>query len=113
VILRNSDDSRAQTVRGMGGPQLTGILEKKYRIHTRARVIAGEFECSRMTPNLYTTLDEIDRFTRAVQEIATRLEQPKVHLNRDRCGHGTPVRQSRTKAPTRDGVDGFFVKPKA
>ena len=58
VILRNADDARqsgaigALTVKGMGGPQLTEILGKQYRIHTRV------------------TLDEIDRFTGAVQEIA-------------------------------------------
>jgi selenocysteine lyase/cysteine desulfurase len=76
VTLRNANDPRqtgaigAVTVNGMGGPQLTGILEKKYRIHTRARVIPGEFECIRVTPNLYTAIDEIDRFATAIEEIA-------------------------------------------
>ena len=76
VIVRNADDPRqsgaigALTVKGMSGPMLTETLEKKYRIHTRARVIPGEFECIRITPNLYTSLDEIDRFSRAIEEIA-------------------------------------------
>lgn len=76
VILRNANDPRqtggiaALTVKGVDGPKVTEVLEKKYRIHTRPRVISGEFECVRVTPNLYTTVEEIDRFTRAIEEIA-------------------------------------------
>ncbi|MBS1876838.1 MAG: aminotransferase class V-fold PLP-dependent enzyme [Acidobacteria bacterium] len=76
VILRNANDPRqsagigAVTVKGVEGPKLGEILEKKYRIHTRARVIPGEFECIRVSPNLYTAVDEIDRFSAAIEEIA-------------------------------------------
>jgi len=76
VILRNAKDVRqtagigAVTVKGVEGPKLVEILEKKYKIHTRARVIPGEFECIRVTPNLYTAVDEVDRFAMAVEEIA-------------------------------------------
>lgn len=74
--LRVNDDPRlsagigAVTLHGMSAPALTETLERKYRIHTRARVIPGEFECVRVTPNLYTTVDEIDRFRDALLEIA-------------------------------------------
>jgi isopenicillin-N epimerase len=76
IVLRNANDPRqacgvgAVSITGVEGPKLTEILEKKYRIHTRARVIPNEFDCIRVTPNLYTAIDEIDRFSAAMREIA-------------------------------------------
>lgn len=76
IILRNAPDRRqsagigAVTIEGVPAPKLVETLEKKYQIHTRARIIPGEFECIRVTPNLYTTLDEIDRFANAMEQIA-------------------------------------------
>jgi selenocysteine lyase/cysteine desulfurase len=76
ITLRLADDPRlsagigAVSITGIPAPRLTEILERKYRIHTRPRVIEGEFDCVRVTPNLYTAIDEIDRFRQALEEIA-------------------------------------------
>lgn len=76
ITMRLADDPRqsagigAVSIDGIPAPKLTEILEQKYRIHTRPRVIPGEFECVRVTPNLYTSIDEIDRFRRALEELA-------------------------------------------
>jgi hypothetical protein len=32
--------------------------------------VAGEFECIRVTPNVFTALDEIDLFVEAVRTLA-------------------------------------------
>lgn len=77
VTLRNANHPSqtagiaALSVKGIPSPQLTDILEKKYRIHVRARVIPNEFECIRISPNLYTSVEEIRRFGDAIAEIAT------------------------------------------
>jgi isopenicillin-N epimerase len=49
---------------------LTRVLMEKYKIHVRARVIAGEFECIRVTPNVYSSVEDVDRFVRAIERIA-------------------------------------------
>lgn len=75
VTLRSSADPRlsagigAVGLKNVRGPKITEILENRYRIHTRPRVIENEFDCVRVTPNLYTTIDEIDRFAAAMEEI--------------------------------------------
>lgn len=76
VLLRNNDDPAQScaiaglTVKGFESPKLTDLLLSKYRIHVRPRVIPGEFDCIRVTPNVYTSLTEIDRFCDAVERIA-------------------------------------------
>jgi selenocysteine lyase/cysteine desulfurase len=59
--------------------QLTGVPTGKVvtRLWDRWRIIAtpivhAEFEGVRVTPNVYTTLEEIDTFTAAMEEIATK-----------------------------------------
>jgi isopenicillin-N epimerase len=76
VILRNADGPEqscgigALTVEGMTAEALTRALLEKYKIHVRARVIAGEFECIRVTPNVYSSVEDVDRFVRAIERIA-------------------------------------------
>jgi selenocysteine lyase/cysteine desulfurase len=36
----------------------------------RPRFVEGEFECIRVTPNVFTTLDEIDLFAEAIGTLA-------------------------------------------
>jgi selenocysteine lyase/cysteine desulfurase len=76
IVLRNNDDPEQScaiagvTVKGLDSPKLTDQLLSGYRIHVRSRVIPGEFDCIRVTPNIYTSLTEIDRFCEAVEQIA-------------------------------------------
>jgi selenocysteine lyase/cysteine desulfurase len=32
--------------------------------------VPGEFECIRVTPNIYSSLEDVDRFARAITAIA-------------------------------------------
>lgn len=57
---------------GIDSTQLTDYLLKRYRIHVRPRVVEGEWNGVRVTPNVYTTLEEVDAFAKAIEEIATR-----------------------------------------
>lgn len=76
IILRNADDPSqscgigALSIDGLPAPKLTEILMQKYRIHVRTRVIPGEFECIRVTPNIYSSTDDVDRFVTAIAAIA-------------------------------------------
>jgi len=76
IILRNADHPAqscgigAVTIDGMPAAKLTETLEKRFRIHVRTRVLPGEFECVRVTPNLCTSTDEVDRFSEAMLQIA-------------------------------------------
>jgi selenocysteine lyase/cysteine desulfurase len=76
IILRNADHPTqacgigAVTIDGMPAVKLTEALEKRFRIHVRTRVLPGEFECIRVTPNIYSSLDEVDRFSEAMLQIA-------------------------------------------
>jgi len=76
IILRHADESGqacgigALSIDGMAAPKITEVLMQKYRIHVRTRVIPGEFDCIRVTPNIYSSPDDVDRFVRAVTAIA-------------------------------------------
>lgn len=59
-------------IEGIGAQALTDHLMSKYRIHVRPRFVPGEWEGIRVTPNVYTTLQEVDAFARAIREVATR-----------------------------------------
>jgi selenocysteine lyase/cysteine desulfurase len=63
----------------IGTVQVQGVATPKVieRLWTRWRVIAtpivhAEYEGARITPNIYTTLDEIDTFASAMEEIAAK-----------------------------------------
>jgi selenocysteine lyase/cysteine desulfurase len=78
VRVLNTEDPEAScglgamSIDGIGGEELTERLEAKYHIHVRPRVVPGEFSCIRVTPNLFTTLEEVDFFATAIEQIATR-----------------------------------------
>jgi len=78
VRVLNSDDPRescgigAVSLEGVDASELTDHLERKYRIHVRPRVVEGELNCIRVTPNVFTTLEEVDFFAEAIEEIARR-----------------------------------------
>lgn len=76
VIMRIADDPSlscgigALTVKGKSAAELTNQLWTRFGIHVRERVIPNEFECIRVSPNLYTSIQEIDRFSEAIERIA-------------------------------------------
>jgi len=57
-------------IEGMGADELTAVLQRRYAIHVRPRFVPGEWEGIRVTPNVFSTLEEVDGFSRAVREIA-------------------------------------------
>ncbi|MEO8658724.1 MAG: aminotransferase class V-fold PLP-dependent enzyme [Bryobacteraceae bacterium] len=79
IALRNNDDPAQScaiagvTVKGLDSGKLTDLLLARYRIHVRPRFVPGEyaFDCIRVTPNIYTSLTEVDRFCEAVERIAS------------------------------------------
>jgi selenocysteine lyase/cysteine desulfurase len=76
VTLLNADAPEqscgigALSIAGMRAEQLTATLLNKFKIHVRTRVMPGEFECIRVTPNIYASLEDVDRFSRAIIAIA-------------------------------------------
>jgi selenocysteine lyase/cysteine desulfurase len=72
-----SSEDRAQgcgigalSIEGVDPRELTRILEDRYQIHVRPRFVEGEFSCIRVTPNVFTTLKEVDAFSSAVEDVA-------------------------------------------
>jgi selenocysteine lyase/cysteine desulfurase len=55
------------SIDGVGARRLTDYLLEKHQIHVRPRFVPGEFECIRVTPNVFTTLSEVDRFAAAIE----------------------------------------------
>ena len=51
-----------------GGQLLTAFLEQKYHIHVRPRFVDGEFTFIRVTPNVFSTLEEVDLFTKGIED---------------------------------------------
>ena len=78
VRALNSDDLRrscgigALSIEGVDASALTDHLERNYRIHVRPRVVEGELDCIRVTPNVFTTLEEVDLFAEAIEEISRK-----------------------------------------
>lgn len=76
-LLTPDDDDQscalgALAIDGITGPQLVDHLMAKHRIHVRARVVPNEFSAIRVTPNVYTTLGEVDAFAKAIELVATK-----------------------------------------
>jgi selenocysteine lyase/cysteine desulfurase len=78
VRVLNSEDERdscgigAMSLEGVDAGALTERLERDYRIHVRPRFVEGELNCIRVTPNVFTTLEEVDFFAEAIEEIAKK-----------------------------------------
>ena len=53
---------------GTGAAALVDYLVKKHLIHVRARFVPGEWEGIRVTPNVFTTIEEVDRFSSAIRQ---------------------------------------------
>ena len=57
-------------VKGIDSGKLMNHLWAKHRIWTTAFPTPGEYDGLRITPNVYTTLEEIDEFARAMELVA-------------------------------------------
>ena len=62
----------AMRIEGIGAQALTDWLLRKHRIHVRPRFVPDEWEGIRVTPNVFTSLAEIDAFGEAISEASTR-----------------------------------------
>lgn len=75
VKILNSDDPEQScgigfiSIDGFEAPKLSAHLWSKWRIWTTAIVTPGEYQGLRITPNVYTTLEEIDTFTEVMTNI--------------------------------------------
>jgi selenocysteine lyase/cysteine desulfurase len=63
----------AMTIDGVEANALTDYLLEKHLIHVRPRFVPGEFECIRVTPNVFTTLGEIDAFSAGIEAAVREL----------------------------------------
>jgi selenocysteine lyase/cysteine desulfurase len=73
-ILNNDDPLQScaigfVSVDGIDSVKLTSYLWTKHRIWTTAVVTPGEYEGLRITPNVYTTLEEIDTFADVMEKV--------------------------------------------
>lgn len=57
---------------GMKADKLAGILLNDYRIVTTPISMPGEYEALRITPNVYTTLEEVDYFAESIEKIVKK-----------------------------------------
>jgi len=55
---------------GIGAAELTELLQDRYSIHVRPRFVENEWEGIRVTPNVFSTLEEVDTFATGIREIA-------------------------------------------
>ena len=73
-ILNNDDPLQScaigvVSVGGIDAVKLNGYLWTKHRIWATAVVTPGEYEGLRITPNVYTTLEEIDTFADVMEKV--------------------------------------------
>jgi selenocysteine lyase/cysteine desulfurase len=75
VKILNSDDPEQScaigfiSIDGFDAPKLSKYLWDKHRIWTVGIVTPGEYQGLRITPNVYTTLEEIDTFSEVMEKI--------------------------------------------
>jgi len=75
VKLLTSDDPEMScgiglvSVAGFDAGKLSSHLFSQYRIMTTPIVVPGEFSGLRITPNVYTTLEEVDTFAETLEKI--------------------------------------------
>lgn len=60
----------AFALEGLGANAVTEALLARHRIHVRPRFVPGEWEGVRVTPNVFTTVEEVDRLVAAVRQLA-------------------------------------------
>lgn len=84
VKILNSDDPEQScgigfiSVEGLEAHKLQAYLWQKYRIWTVAVVTPGEYQGLRITPNVYTTIEEVDALTGVMTKIVKQGSIPTV-----------------------------------
>ena len=68
--IRQACGIGAMRIEGVDSGELTDFLERKYRIHVRPRFVRGEFDCIRVSPSVFSTLEEIDLFAAGIEDAA-------------------------------------------
>ncbi len=63
----------AMSIDGIEANALTDYLLENHQIHVRPRFVPGEFDCIRVTPNVFTTLGEIDAFSAGIEAAVREL----------------------------------------
>jgi selenocysteine lyase/cysteine desulfurase len=82
VKILNSEDPAQScgigflSVDGFEAGKLVGYLWEKHRIWTTPVVTPGEYQGLRITPNVYTTLEEIDTFADVMEKVIKRGSLP-------------------------------------
>ena len=80
VRVLNSDDPRdscgigALSVDGVDAAELTTRLRAGLSDSRWPRVVEGELNCIRVTPNVFTTLEEVDFFAEAIETIVRKAQ---------------------------------------
>jgi selenocysteine lyase/cysteine desulfurase len=75
VKILNSEDPEQScgigfiSIDGFDAPKLSAYLWAKHRVWTVGIVTPGEYQGLRITPNVYTTLEEIDTFTEVMTKV--------------------------------------------
>jgi isopenicillin-N epimerase len=78
VKILNSEDPAQScaigflSVAGFEAPKLSTYLWEKHRIWTVSIVTPGEYQGLRITPNVYTTLEEVDTFAEVMEKLIRR-----------------------------------------
>ena len=62
----------AMNIETVEAQKLTDYLQKYHRIHVRPRFVPGEYSAIRVTPNVYTTLQEVDTFVAAIEQVVKK-----------------------------------------
>ncbi|HYO81661.1 MAG TPA: aminotransferase class V-fold PLP-dependent enzyme, partial [Bryobacteraceae bacterium] len=76
VRILNSDEPEqscgigAFSIEGIESAPLISYLWEKHRIWTTSIDMPGEYKALRITPNVYTTLEEIDTFAEVMEKLA-------------------------------------------
>ena len=69
--MRSSTIPRIRQPTSVATPKVVAHLWEKWRI-IATPIVHEEYEGVRVTPNVYTTLDEIDTFSTAMEQICAK-----------------------------------------
>ena len=59
----------AMSIDGIDAQKLSEYLLAEHEIHVRARIVPNEYSAIRIAPNVFSTLEEIDTFSAAIEKV--------------------------------------------
>jgi len=76
-ILNNYDNQQAcgigaMTIDGIDVRKLTDYLLDSHDIHVRSRIVSDEYSAIRVVPNIFSTVEEIDTFSAAIEKVVRK-----------------------------------------